>query len=437
MVFENVDIDLINHSEKQVLASIAQYPQITYNVVKVLQADDFTQANHRILYGIIKHKFDKAIANGGQFEINPIIVQLELSNIGADIQISDFIELATDDNDFVVSIAEQLKQMSLKRKLSSGLSKVSLVGKKELSEAIDEVKKLVNTIENELVYRNVNSYSIYEGGLQALEYIEDPSEVRIYRFGVPDIDKDIIDFAPGNTIVIGASPGVGKTSIAAYLSVENAKNNIPVHFFSMEMPQTQLHARFLSIISGISSELILKKELNEQQKSDLKAAIYRVKNMPLRLTSVFDMRLSAVVQGIKDSKLNYGTEIFVLDYLQLIQYEARQRNQEVAYIAQTMKNLANELGVAIVELSQLTRNNKEEPTMSDLKESGDIEQAASLIALMWNDNTGILKEKMEMSTHSPVNPVWFKVDKQRNGKKFRQLLAFNGEKMRFATFAID
>lgn len=429
--FYNIDFEFLEDLEKQILASCTSDAKIAYSVSRILDEEDFFNSNNRLAYGVIKHKIDTAMTLSTKAEINPTVLQLEFSERKLDIDLVKLLDYVSDDEELIVSYANTLKELALKQRFEQSLAKITIKGK-PLMESVNATKDIINTIEASIV-RNTPAKSIYDGSLKALEYLESTDNPKLYTFGIPILDEINVDLAPGNTIVIGARPSVGKSSIAAYIAVKNATNGTPVHFFSLEMSELQLVAKFLNIFTGISSKDILKKNLTDDEKRRLRAATATLKNIPIRFTSYPDMPMVALSQMIRESKLKYGTEIFMVDYLQLVRYEGRKRNEEVAYVAQQLKSLALETNSAIIQLSQISRNDSIELEMDMLKESGDIEQAASLIALMWEDQSG----SFDALKNQDIQPLWFKIAKQRNGEKGSFLLAFNKSKMGFTLIGKD
>lgn len=430
------DVEMLDKAKKHVLASCLVYPEVAYAVYNILKPEHFT-GSHRIVYELIYNKVRRSIENREKLELtfNSVVADLELSQIKAHVDIGTYLEYAIDKVEFVTATAIKLKEIALRTKFEQELAALQISQPNTpLQDVLHSAKHLISNIENELV-QSSEALTAADLANEVLSYIEDSSVPIIYKLGIPDVDRTIIDFAPGNTVVIGARPSVGKTSLSIFSALKNAMEGIPVHFFSLEMPPRQLGAKVLNFLTKISSKKILKKDLTYDEKKKLYNATKTLETLPVKFTSYPDMPLSTLMQGIRDSRLKYGTQMVFVDYLQLINYSLpnRGRNQEVAYIAQQLKSAAIELDVCIVELSQLSRNDKAEPTMSDLKESGDIEQAASYIALMWEESSTEFKELKAKG----IQPIWFKVDKQRNGEKGRFMLNFHQAEMQFTAMEID
>jgi replicative DNA helicase len=169
----------------------------------------------------------------------------------------------------------------------------------------------------------------------------------------------------------------------------------------MEMSVWQLGAKIYSIITNLSPSRIFSGTITEEEKKRIELINKTLNWVPFKLTSLGNPTIQNIEEIMRKSVRQHNTKVFYLDYVQLITNPtvSQSRHQEVASIVQKLKNLAIELNVAIVELSQLNRMGTKDPEMSHLKESGDIEQAASLVLLLWNEEKE--EEEEEESDDSP------------------------------------
>lgn len=229
-------------------------------------------------------------------------------------------------------------------------------------------------------------------------------------------------FEAGDMIVIGARPAVGKSAFATQLASHFAEIGKKIAYFNLEMTEKQIYERFVSAASGIGIQRI-RRALNftgdEKERFDKANEILESKETIVVTTG------SQTVASIRNEVKKHKYDLAIVDYLQLIKAEGRYRGNrfaEVGEISHSLKNLATDLNIPVIVLSQLNRasvgREDKEPSMSELRESGDIEQDASVILLLWNlDNDG--KEK------------GCKVEKNRQGKIGKVTLRFNGDLMRF------
>lgn len=229
-------------------------------------------------------------------------------------------------------------------------------------------------------------------------------------------------FEGGDMIVIGARPAVGKSAFAAQMTNHFSELGKKIGYFNLEMPENQIYERFVSAVSGIGLTRI-KRAVNftgdEKPRFDRANEILESKDQIVVTTG------SQTVNGIKALCKNAEYDVIIIDYLQLIKPEGRYRGNrfaEVGEISHSLKAIATDLGIPVIVLSQLNRasvgREDKEPTMSELRESGDIEQDASVIILLWNlDEEGKKKG--------------CKIEKNRQGKTGTVKMEFNGDLMKF------
>lgn len=233
--------------------------------------------------------------------------------------------------------------------------------------------------------------------IQAKKKIEEISE-RQGLSGVPSgfekVDKVTSGWQPSDLVIIAARPGMGKTALTLSMARNMAvQNQIPVAFFSLEMSSVQLITRLISSETGLSSDKLRTgklqgyewNQLNEKVK-DLEKAPFYIDDTPS--LSIFELRAKA-----RRMASQYGIQIIFIDYLQLMTTGANNktgnREQEISTISRNLKALAKELNIPVIALSQLSRavetrtTNNKRPLLSDLRESGAIEQDADIVAFIY------------------------------------------------------
>jgi len=243
--------------------------------------------------------------------------------------------------------------------------------------------------------------------------------------GFKDLDDALAGLQPSNLLILAARPGVGKTTlamnIAQYVAVELKR---PVGFFSLEMSREELVDRLLVAQADIDAWRLKTGKLSEDDFSKLSDAMGVLAEAPLFIDdtpalSVLEMRTKA-----RRLQVESGLELLVVDYMQL----ARSRNlenrvQEVSEISQGMKNLARELKIPVIVLSQLSRSVEtrggKKPQLSDLRESGSIEQDADVVMFLWREDD-----------ENPEN-IMLDIAKHRNGPLKSVPLHFKGDRIRF------
>jgi replicative DNA helicase len=247
--------------------------------------------------------------------------------------------------------------------------------------------------------------------------------------GYKDLDNLIAGFQKSNLVILAARPGIGKTAfslgIAQQVAVEHKR---PVGFFSLEMSKEELVDRLLVAQADIDAWKLKTGKLNEDDFTALSNAMGELAEAPLYIDdtpalSILEMRTKA-----RRLQSEYGLDILFVDYLQL----ARSRNlenrvQEVSEISQGLKNLARELKIPVIALSQLSRaveqRGTKRPQLADLRESGSIEQDADLVMFLWREDDDPNPGKI-------IN-VSLDISKHRNGPLGQVKLAFHGDRIKF------
>lgn len=229
-------------------------------------------------------------------------------------------------------------------------------------------------------------------------------------------------FEAGDMVVIGARPAVGKSAFATQLTSHFADLGKKVAYFNLEMTEKQIYERFVSAASGIGLQRIrraLAYTGDEKERFDKANKVLSGKDKIIITTG------SQTVSSMRNEIKKHDYDLVVIDYLQLIKPEGRYKGNrfaEVGEISHSIKTLATDFGIPVIVLSQLNRasvgREDKEPSMSELRESGDIEQDASVIILLWNmDEQGTTKG--------------CKIEKNRQGKIGKVTMRFNGDLMKF------
>lgn len=242
----------------------------------------------------------------------------------------------------------------------------------------------------------------------------------LVKTGFYKLDDCIGGLEGGDITVIGARPGVGKSAIVTQMIGQMAKKGYRVGYFNLEMNESQVYERFVSRLAELSLTRVrrAKKFLGGEEEAFNKA------NEEMSGYDVVISTGSKSISEVRAESRHQQFDVIVIDYLQLIKAERRYANRasEVGDISKAIKALTMELHVPIILLSQLNRvsehNETKEPTMAELRESGDIEQDASNIILMWN-----------VSENRSFKGL--KVEKQRQGETMKEGLQFDGDHMKF------
>ncbi len=307
-------------------------------------------------------------------------------------------------------------------------------------EVLDRAEQLVFDISERDGRSRKGFTSIQELLSRSIDRIEELYESKEAITGIPtgfsDIDAMTSGLQPGDLVIVAGRPSMGKTSfamnIAEYVSVEK---QLPVAIFSLEMPGEQLAMRMLASLGRINSNKIRTGRLVDEDWPRLNSAVGLLDKAPMFVDdsaglNTLDLRSRA--RRIARDNNNLG--LIVVDYLQLMSATETNENRatEISGITRSLKILAKELNVPVVALSQLNRSLEQRPNkrpvMSDLRESGAIEQDADVIFFIYRDE--VYNEETEQKGVAEVI-----IGKQRNGPIGTTKLTFRGEFTRFENFA--
>ena len=248
---------------------------------------------------------------------------------------------------------------------------------------------------NEIVFsgRKTKSYSeSLKDNLKRVEMLSNADEKKLT--GVPTGFKVLDDFTggwqPSDLIIIAARPGMGKTSLALKTLLECGLQNIPSAFFSLEMSTNQLTARHISINSNFHLSQIIRKGFEKPEYfTTLSEKIDTMQNFPIYIEDTPSMDIRDIVSKARILKRKYDIKILIVDYIQLVvdKTKVNQREQEISSITRNLKLIAKELNIPVIALSQLNRSvetrTDKHPKLSDLRESGAIEQDADIVTFLY------------------------------------------------------
>src|SRR5258706_5505025 len=279
-------------------------------------------------------------------------------------------------------------------RINESRAQTAIVGVKEL------VNKAVTTIEN---------YFSRKGVLNGL------------GTGFPDLDRMTDGLHVGEMIVIAARPSMGKTSLAMNIAESIVlEQGLPVGVFSLEMSSESLVMRMLCSIARVNLRSIREGFMSEADFPKLTSAAGRLARAPLFIDDSAGLSILQLRARARRMHQQHGVKLFVIDYLQLLHSTARRsqenRQQEIADISSGIKALAKELKVPVIVLSQLNRelekDKSRKPRLSDLRESGAIEQDADVVGLLYKPSNDDEEGASEDQEAIPVNLL---IAKQRNG----------------------
>ena len=376
----------MNDNIEQVLISrLINKREDYYEYHEMLSSDLFSNTAYKAIYNWLDETYQK----GNKFDL------LQAAKDLKGIELIDY-TLATC-MDSSISFMHNTKTCILhlndgvKRKVVKSLCEDVLVN-------IDErdVDEHITTIEKSLV--NINKAE--QGSIVALrEHLRDTIKVieknslSSGMSGIPSgfssIDKFTGGWQPQDLIIVGGASSMGKTSFALALSANAAKYGHSSVVFSYEMSTSQLVSRLLSSETEIDNRYLIKGTINDEEWRKIHIATGSLEKLPLYIDECNSTSLRYLLNKIRQYVITKDAKLVMIDYLQLVSniVKGRSREQEVSIIARSLKNIAKELNITIIALSQLSRgverNEGCRPMLSNLRESGEIEQAADAVVFVY------------------------------------------------------
>ena len=333
---------------------------------------------------------------------------------------------------------EIVLEHSHRRKLLKASGRIELLAMamdKEIHSVLDEAEQTIFTASDDAIGDGlVGVNDVLEGAIERIEEIENRGTG---LSGLPtyfaDLDYYLSGLQEGNLIVLASRPSMGKSSLGLNISTNASKEGKVVAFFSLEMTKEELVQRVLFSEAKVTSGDARKGQLGPEKWSRVVEAASKVNSLPLYfddapVITVTDIRAKS--RRLKSSK---GLDLIVVDYLQLMQSSSGDnRQQEIAEISRNLKNLARELRVPILALSQLNRaaeaREDKRPRLGDLRESGAIEQDADIVMMLYRDD--YYNPGTEIPGVAEVNIV-----KNRSGQTGKVELFFSKEFTQFSNYS--
>jgi replicative DNA helicase len=268
---------------------------------------------------------------------------------------------------------------------------------------------------------------------------EQKSTITGLETGFPGLDKMTAGLHPGDLIIIAARPSMGKTVLGVNIADRVARNGKKAAVFSLEMSKEQLMARISVSLSGVDMDTIKRGNFRDGDWQSIQRAMARLHKSELIIDDTPSLSIQTLRSKCRKLAAQVGLSLIVVDYLQLMTSDGKfeNRQQEISNISRALKGLAKELNVPVIALSQLNRSLEsradKRPMLSDLRESGAIEQDADIIMFLYREAVYCEKcrKKDGSCTEGHERTTELLVEKHRNGATGILNLIFNGEHARF------
>ena len=447
---DNVVSQQIPHdseAEKAVLGAVFLDPEAIIDASDVLQPDDFYEHANRIVFQAMLNISDR------EEVIDPVTLQDELKknnqvdDIGGIAYVTE-LSMATPTAAHVTYYAKIVKRKAILRNLISTSQRIiqnAIEGSDDVTDILDDAESQIMGVSQDNASGGFKSiHDVINTAMEEINSIpDDGNMVTGLPSGFSELDKMTTGFHDDELIILAARPGVGKTAFALNVAqFVGLKTDKTVAMFSLEMGAEQLVQRMLASEGLIDSQHLRTGQLTDEEWRKLVVAAGSLDNTSIYIDDTPGIKMSEIrakARRLAKEKGNLG--LIVIDYLQLIEGpRSESRQQEVSAISRQLKKLAKELHIPVIALSQLSRSVEQRqdkrPVLSDIRESGSIEQDADIVAFLYRDDyyrdERDEDDEGEVEAEADNGEVEVIIEKNRSGTRGTVKLMFSKPYNRFS-----
>jgi replicative DNA helicase len=431
-------------AEQAVLGGLMLDPSAWDAVADIVTAGDFYRRDHRLVFEAIA----EVAENRGVCDV--VTVSEHLERKGRLEEVGGLAYLGTVARDTpsaanVRAYAEIIRERSILRQLATAgneIAAAAIDGRgRPASELVDEAERRVFEIAERGSRGRAGFVAVRDILPQTIDRLDtlhqSPGEVRGVPTGFTLLDRKTAGLQPGELIVIAGRPSMGKSTLAVNIAESAAiAKGVPAAIFTMEMSSEQMTLRMISSLGRVSASHLRTGNFSDEDWSRIQGAMSQLSGAPIYLDESPALTPTELRARARRLKRERGLGLVIVDYLQLMQVPGTKENRatEISEISRSLKALAKELNVPVIAISQLNRaveqRTDKRPVMSDLRESGAIEQDADLILLIYREEV--------YDQNSPNRGIAeIIIAKQRNGPTGEVKLTFLGEYTRFENLVAE
>ncbi len=426
-------------AEESVIGAVLLSQDAGNEVMGWLHPEDFYVPAHQAIFESMRDLFDAnqpidLVTVGEELRRNG-----ELEKIGGVQYLTRLVDIVPSTSNVVYYggiVEEHAKRRELIR-AGSSVTDFAFDIDEEITSVVDRAEQAVLGVAEKRASQTLSELGpMFQNVLEQIELMEQRgSDLLGLSTGFVDLDRMLAGLRPSNLVIVAARPGMGKSSLALGMAITAAMAGEPVAIFSLEMSKEELAQRILSSVAKVDSKKLATGQLGDLWPRVVDAA-GKMYKAPIFLDDSAAVSVTDIRAKCRRMKRRQGLSLIVVDYLQLMQAsKAENRQQEISEISRNLKNLARELEVPIIACSQLSRavESREDrrPRLSDLRESGAIEQDADVVMFIYRHEY-YHPEDQEKRGIAEIN-----VAKHRAGPLGHVELTFQPEFTRFANLGRD
>ena len=425
-------------AEQAVLGAMLIERDAINKVVEKLKETDFYREDHKLLFRTMVNLF----AKGNAVDIVTIVDDLRregkleaaggIAYIG---MLNDIVPTAAN----VKYHTEIVEEKSLLRSLIYTATNIAAMGyeaSEEVRSIVDRAEKMMLEVSNRRGGQGfVPIKDIVFTALERIEYLQtNPGQMTGVVTGFAELDRVTNGMQPSDLVLIAARPSMGKTAFVLNICANAAiRSKAPIAFFSLEMSKEQLVQRMICSESAIDSQKLRAGSLDDRDWKKLMIGSNAISGAPIFIDETPSITVLELRSKARRLKSEHNLQMIIIDYLQLMSgggsSKEDNRQQEISEISRSLKALARELRVPVLALSQLSRSvegrAKKRPMLSDLRESGSLEQDADIVMFLYRD------EYYDREAEQPNNEAEIIIAKHRNGPTETLKLFFHKQFTRF------
>ena len=427
-------------AERALIGGIFYNQDLFDEIRDIVNAEDFYKVEHSSIYSAIEKVYSE---NKG---IDGILIEEEIKKSNSKNK-EEILEILSDILDEITSsynlleYANLIKEKAMLRRLGNVGAEITQLAYNDIRPAediIDIAESMVLNLSKKILKNSI--VDMRTAGVDEIMRMERVSDNRGKTLGIPtgfiDLDRMTSGLNNSDLIILAARPAMGKTAFALNLALNAGKEKKKVLIFSLEMPAQQLYQRLLSIESGIPQNKLKNVYLEEEEWTKLTVATGNLAETDIYVADLPYTNVLEIRSYARKMKSQEKLDLIIIDYLQLINGTGRggsefSRQQEISDISRSLKGLARELDVPVIALSQLSRAVEsrvdKRPMLSDLRESGAIEQDADIVAFLYREEYYIPETENKGITELIIG-------KHRNGATGTVKLNFLSEFTKFTNY---
>lgn len=446
---KNNEYEAILQAEQSVLGALMIDSEKLVEIRGILEEDDFIDERNKELYRAIIKLNDENIDTDHATIFSEVYAKGAFKNTDASMYIMEVYEITPTSRN-VEHYANIVKRNSIFREVKS----VLMNNMQKMNEGETDLDSIVSTVLEQIErateraktteFKNIKDVT-QEVFNEIIAKMSGETQNKAVPTGFSTLDSLLHGFSRGDLVILAARPSMGKTAFALNIalnvagrneSLENRKN---VAIFSLEMGAEQLVSRMLCSEGMIDSEKIRTGNMNQEDMQALEVGMAFLNNKNIYIDDTPFIKVNEVKAKCKTLKNEVGLDLVIIDYLQLLQGSRKtdNRQQEVSEISRNLKQMARELDCPVIALSQLSRSvesrQDKRPMMSDLRESGSIEQDADIVSFLYRDDYYNRDNDEEATQNRDVAEIEVIVAKHRNGSTGNAELLFLKKYNKFTT----